>query len=148
MPAERVLIESGCAACVLDGDNLRHGLNGNLGFSADASTGNVRRTADAAALLADTGVVAAVSPVWPCAADRVAARKVAENHGFEFVEVFVDTPLERRDRDGSHAKARAGKMAGFTGADAPYETPERAQVVPRHGELSVEEATARLLEVL
>ena len=110
---EARLVEAGIPAYRLDGDNLRHGLNADLGFSPEDRAENVRRTAEAAKLLADAGTIAIVSLVSPYAADRAAARRVHEEAGLDFVEVFVDTPLEeceRRDPKGLYAKARAGEI--------------------------------------
>lgn len=123
---ERHLVANGRSAYVLDGDNLRHGLNVNLGFDHDSRTENVRRTAEAAKLLADAGVVALVSLVSPYAADRQAARQTHVDAGIAFIEVFVDTPVEecaRRDPKGLYARARSGELRGFTGVDDPYEVP-------------------------
>jgi bifunctional enzyme CysN/CysC len=129
---EQRLVEAGVPAYRLDGDNLRHGLNGNLGFSASDRAENVRRTAQAARLLADSGVIAIVSLVSPYAADRQIAKAIHEEAGLDFVEVFVDTPpeeCERRDTKGLYAKARAGEITGFTGVDDPYERPESPDLV-------------------
>jgi len=123
---ERRLVLMGHPAYVLDGDNLRHGLNSNLGFDHASRTENVRRTAETAKLLADSGVVALVSLVSPYAADRAAARRVHEETGIRFIEVFVNTPVEecaRRDPKGLYARAHAGELCGFTGVDDPYEVP-------------------------
>ena len=123
---EASLLESGRSVYILDGDNLRHGLNGDLGFRAEDRAENVRRTAHAARLLADSGVVALVSLVSPYAADRDAARAVHVEQDIEFLEVFVDTPIaecERRDPKGLYARARAGEIPDFTGVSAPYEAP-------------------------
>ena len=123
---EALLVGAGRPALRLDGDNLRHGLNGDLGFSADDRAENVRRTAHAARLLADAGVVAIASLVSPYAADRAAARASHDETGLDFVEVWVSTPVEeceRRDPKGLYAKARAGEITGFTGVDDPYEAP-------------------------
>lgn len=128
---ERRLVLGGRAAYRLDGDNLRHGLNGDLGFEAAERSENVRRTAHVAALMADAGTVAIVSLVSPYGADRRAARAVHEVLGLPFVEVFVDTPLEeceRRDPKGLYARARAGEIAGFTGVSDPYEPPSAPDV--------------------
>jgi bifunctional enzyme CysN/CysC len=123
---ERRLVEAGRPAYLLDGDNLRHGLNGDLGFSAAEREENVRRAGEVAALFADAGLVALVSLVSPYEAGRRAARAAHERAGLPFVEVFVDTPVEeceRRDPKGLYARARAGELAGFTGVDDPYERP-------------------------
>ena len=128
---EAALLESGRAAYLLDGDNLRHGLNGDLGFDAAARRENVRRAAEVARLFADAGTVALVSLVSPYEADRAAARKLHAEDGLRFVEVFVNTPLEeceRRDPKGLYARARAGELSGFTGVDDPYEAPSSPEV--------------------
>jgi bifunctional enzyme CysN/CysC len=128
---ERHLIAQGRPAYRLDGDNLRHGLNGNLGFDPADRAENVRRTAHAARLLADAGVVALVSVISPYAADRELARKVHEEAGLPFLEVFVNTPLElceRRDPKGLYAKARRGELDGMTGVGDPYEPPSEPEL--------------------
>jgi bifunctional enzyme CysN/CysC len=120
------LLACGRIPYLLDADNLRHGMNGDLGFSEADRAENVRRAAYAASLLADAGVVALVSIISPYAAGRAAARAVHDQAGLPFVEVFVNTPLEeceRRDPKGLYARARAGELPGFTGVDAPYEPP-------------------------
>ncbi|MFC6010509.1 adenylyl-sulfate kinase [Nocardia lasii] len=127
---ERQLVAAGRPAYLLDGDNLRHGLNAGLGFSPADRDENVRRVAEVAALFADSGAVAIVSVISPFAAQRAAAR--ATHRDLPFHEVFVDTPLaecERRDAKGLYARARAGQLPGFTGIDSPYERPERAELV-------------------
>jgi bifunctional enzyme CysN/CysC len=147
--AEQRLIAEGRSAYLLDGDNLRHGINGNLGFSPEDRSENVRRAAHVASLLADAGTVALVSLVSPYAADRELAREIARERGIDFVEVFVNTPLEeceRRDPKGLYAKARAGEIKGFTGVDAPYEAPQKPDLELAGVEL--EDAVARLLELL
>jgi adenylyl-sulfate kinase len=124
---EARLLAAGRPAYVLDGDNLRHGLNGDLGFSVEDRAENVRRTAEVAALMADAGVVALASLVSPRRADRAAARAVHERSGLPFLEVWVSTPLEeceKRDPKGLYAKARAGEIPDFTGIGQPYEEPE------------------------
>ena len=142
---EARLVEAGVPAYRLDGDNLRHGLNADLGFSAEDRTENVRRTAHAARLLADAGVVAVVSLVSPYAADREAARQVHREGDLEFVETWVSTPLEeceRRDPKGLYAKARAGEITGFTGIDDPYEAPADPDIEVGAG--SIDEAVDQL----
>jgi bifunctional enzyme CysN/CysC len=129
---EARLIEAGIPAYRLDGDNLRHGLNANLGFSPEDRAENVRRTAEAAKLLADCGVIAIASLVSPYAEDRANARRIHDEAGIDFAEIFVDTSIEeceRRDPKGLYAKARAGEITGFTGVDAPYEAPEQPDLV-------------------
>jgi len=146
---EERLVMQGVPALRLDGDNLRHGLNGNLGFDAADRAENVRRTAHAAKLLAEAGVVAIVALVSPYAADRELARSVHEDEGIEFLEVFVDTPLqecERRDPKGLYSRARAGELHGMTGVDDPYEPPESPDVrlLPTDADVAVD----RLMEEL
>ena len=123
---ERVLVDAGRAAYRLDGDNLRHGLNGDLGFDAATRDENVRRTAHVAALLADAGTVAIVSLISPYVAHRGLARAIHDELGLPFIEIFVDTPLEeceRRDPKGHYARARRGEIPGFTGVSDRYEAP-------------------------
>jgi bifunctional enzyme CysN/CysC len=124
---ERQLVAAGRAAYVLDGDNLRHGLNADLGFSADDRTENIRRVGEVARLFADAGVVAVVPVISPYRADRDRVRAIHADVGLPFLEVWVDTPLdvcEARDPKGLYKKARAGELPGFTGIDDPYEPPE------------------------
>jgi adenylyl-sulfate kinase len=147
---EAHLLAQGRSAYILDGDNLRHGLNGDLGFSAADRAENVRRTAEVSALLADAGVVVLVSLVSPYRADRAAARATHEHRGLPFLEVHVATTLEeceRRDPKGLYARARAGELHGLTGVDDPYEPPEAPDVVVGGGE-TVEEAVRRVLTAL
>jgi adenylyl-sulfate kinase len=141
------LLAEGRFAYVLDGDNLRHGLCGNLGFSLEDRAENVRRAAHAARLLADAGAVALVSLVSPYAADRALARELHEADGIPFLEVYMATPLELcedRDPKGLYARARAGELSGFTGVDDPYEAPAAPDVLlcPEEG---VAAAVARVV---
>jgi len=148
---EAALLEDGRAAYLLDGDNLRHGLNGDLDFSAADRSENVRRTGEVARLLADAGLVAIASLVSPYAADRARVRDSHDRYGLRFLEVYVSTPLEeceRRDPKGLYAKARAGELPGFTGVGDPYEAPERPDLELRPAEGGVEEAAAALLTLL
>jgi bifunctional enzyme CysN/CysC len=131
---ERRLVAAGRPAYLLDGDNLRHGLNGDLGFSAEDRAENVRRVGEVARLFADAGVVAVVSLISPYRADRDRVRAAHAAAALPFVEVFVDTPLElceSRDPKGMYARARAGEITGFTGIDDPYETPHEPDLVLR-----------------
>ncbi|MFN8018801.1 MAG: adenylyl-sulfate kinase [Acidimicrobiales bacterium] len=117
---------AGRPAFRLDGDNLRHGLNADLGFSAEDRDENVRRAGEVARLMAEAGIVAIVPLISPYRAGRDRARAVHDEAGLGFVEVFVDTPIELcelRDPKGLYAKARAGEITGFTGIDDPYEAP-------------------------
>jgi bifunctional enzyme CysN/CysC len=147
---ETALLGSGRSVYILDGDNLRHGLNGDLGFSAADRAENVRRTAEVSALLADSGTVVLVALVSPYRADRETARAVHEARGLPFLEVHVATPLEeceRRDPKGLYARARAGEITGLTGVDDPYEPPEAPEVVVGAGE-PLEAAVAAVLAAL
>lgn len=128
--AER-LLDAGRPAYLLDGDNVRHGLNADLGFSAADRTENVRRIGEVARLMADAGVVVLVPVISPYRVDRDRVRAAHEVAGLAFVEVFVDTPLElceQRDPKGLYAKARAGELTGMTGIDDPYEPPESPEL--------------------
>jgi len=151
MEAEAELLRRGRPAYVLDGDNIRHGLNGDLGFSADDRNENVRRVAEVARLMADAGVVALVPLVSPYRAARNNARALSEAAGVRFIEVFVDTPIEvceQRDPKGLYAKARAGEITGFTGIDDPYEAPVNPDLTltPADGEPAA--MAARVLGLL
>jgi bifunctional enzyme CysN/CysC len=148
---EERLIASGRPAFLLDGDNLRHGLNGDLGFDETARRENVRRTAHVAKLLAESGTIALVSLVSPYAADREAAAALHASDDLHFIEVYVDAPLavcEQRDPKGLYARARAGELAGLTGVGAPYEPPSRADVVLGSGEETVESEVERVMDAL
>ena len=125
--AEQSLLEHGCPAYILDGDNLRHGLNADLGFTMADRAENLRRLAHVATLMADAGLTVLVPAISPMAEHRELARTVHTEAGIEFFEVFVDTPLadcERRDPKGLYAKARAGEITHFTGIDSPYQRPK------------------------
>lgn len=140
---ERLLIEVGQPAYLLDGDNLRHGLNADLGFSAADRGENIRRVGEVARLFADAGVVPLVPVISPYEADRQRAREIHQAVGLGFVEVFVDTPLElceSRDPKGLYARARAGEITGFTGVDDPYEPPTNPDLVltPGHGDAAAQ----------
>ena len=127
MLVEQKLLEKGVPAYVLDGDNLRHGLNADLGFSMADRAENLRRLAHVAALLADSGHTVLVPAISPLAEHRELARRVHADAGLDFAEVFCDTPLEdceRRDPKGLYAKARAGEITHFTGIDSPYQRPK------------------------
>jgi adenylyl-sulfate kinase len=145
---ERRLVRSGRPAYLLDGDNVRHGLNADLGFSDDDRAENVRRVGEVARLLADAGVVALVPVISPFRAGRTAVRAAHEAAGLPFVEVHVATPLaecERRDPKGLYARARAGDLPGFTGIDSPYEPPPDPDVRLTPGDGGAEEQAAVVL---
>jgi adenylylsulfate kinase len=146
---ERSLVDAGHLAYILDGDNIRHGLNSDLGFSPEDRTENIRRISEVAALFADAGVIAITSFISPYRADRDRARAaVAPN---KFFEIHLDVPVticEGRDPKGLYKKARAGEIAEFTGISAPYEPPAAPELVLRTHELSVEEAASRIIALL
>jgi bifunctional enzyme CysN/CysC len=146
---ERKLHADGRHTYLLDGDNLRHGMNRDLGFTTADRVENVRRTAEIASLMADAGLIVLVSLISPHRAERELARELIGDE--EFVEVFVDTPIEvaeARDRKGLYAKARRGELPNFTGIDAPYEPPEHPDVHIRTSECSAEEAADAIVDHL
>ena len=146
---EHVLVQRGRMTYVLDGDNVRHGLNKNLGFSAEDRAENIRRVGEVAKLFTDAGVITLTSFISPYRADRDAVR--ANLGEGSFVEVFVDTPIsvcEERDPKGLYKKARAGEIKGFTGIDDPYEAPHNPELVLNAAELSPQQAAQKLLEYL
>jgi bifunctional enzyme CysN/CysC len=131
MLVEQKLLEKGCPAYVLDGDNLRHGLNADLGFSMADRAENQRRLAHIAAILADSGQVVLVPAISPLEEHRALARRLTNEAGLDFFEVFCDTPLEdceSRDPKGLYAKARAGEITHFTGIDSPYQRPKNPDI--------------------
>ena len=148
---ERELFERGLNAFVLDGDNLRHGLNSNLGFSPADRTENIRRAAEVGNLLAAAGHVAIIALISPYRLDRLTARDIARAGGFEFVEAFVDAPLEiceQRDPKDLYRRARAGEIRNLTGIDAPYEQPENPEIHLRTDKLSVEACLRSIVDNL
>ncbi|MDP7724854.1 adenylyl-sulfate kinase [Mycobacterium sp. TY814] len=150
MLVEQKLLEKGIPAYVLDGDNLRHGLNADLGFSMADRAENLRRLAHVATLLADSGQIVLVPAISPLAEHREMARKVHADAGFEFFEVFCDTPLkecERRDPKGLYAKARAGEITHFTGIDSPYQRPKNPDL-RLTADRSVEEQAQSVIDML
>jgi bifunctional enzyme CysN/CysC len=147
----KLLTERGVLSYTLDGDNLRHGLNGDLGFSADDRAENVRRVGEVARLFADAGVVALVPLISPYRAGRDHARALHDAAGLPFLEVFVDTPLEvceQRDPKGLYQQARAGKITGFTGIDDPYEPPVAAELVLPGAQVTPQVAAERVMDLL
>ena len=144
---EVALTEQGKHTYLLDGDNVRHGLNKNLGMSDEDRTENIRRVSEVAKLMVDAGLVVITAFISPFRADRDAARVLFEDG--EFVEVFADAPLEeceKRDPKGLYKKARAGEIKEFTGIDSPYEAPANAEVVINTAEHDIEECVKRLIE--
>lgn len=148
---EKALIQRGRIAYVLDGDNLRFGLNADLGFAPEDRAENVRRVTEVARLMADAGLVALLPLIAPYEADRDAARRRHEESGTRFVEVFVDTPLEiceERDPKGLYARARAGEITDMTGVDAPYERPENPDLVVEGAAVSVSEGVKSVVALI
>ena len=148
---ENELFQRSINTYVLDGDNLRHGLNSNLGFAPEDRAENIRRVSEVAKLMADAGTVVITSFISPYRIDRRRARQVALQAGAEFVEIFVNAPLaicEQRDPKGLYGKARAGKLKGFTGIDAPYEPPEDPEIVVKTDKQSPQESVNQILDQL
>jgi adenylyl-sulfate kinase len=148
---EKELFRLSMHTYVLDGDNLRHGLNANLGFAPEDRAENIRRVSEVAKLMADAGTVVITSFISPYRNDRARARAIALQAGAEFVEIFVDAPLavcEERDPKGLYQKARAGELKGFTGIDAPYESPEDPEIAVRTDQQSPAESVDLILTEL
>ncbi len=152
---EHALVAMGHLTYVLDGDNIRHGLNKNLGFSAADREENIRRIGEVARLFADTGVIALTSFISPYRKDRDLARKIHQDSGLRFIEILVDVPIEvceTRDPKGLYKKARAavaeGKGIGFTGIDDPYEPPASPELVIHNDRITPQEAAAQVIEYL
>ncbi|MGZ5503162.1 MAG: adenylyl-sulfate kinase [Chthoniobacterales bacterium] len=148
---EAELFARGMHAYILDGDNVRHGLNSNLGFSPEDRVENIRRVGEVAKLMADAGTVVITAFISPYRVDRRRAREIALEAKAEFIEVFVDAPLqvcEQRDPKQLYKKARAGQIRDFTGIDAPYEAPEDPEITVRTDQQSAEESVAAILEQL
>jgi bifunctional enzyme CysN/CysC len=148
---ERELFSRAMHTYVLDGDNIRHGLNSNLGFSPEDRVENIRRVSEVAKLMADSGVVVITAFISPYLMDRRRAREIALEGNAEFVEVFVEAPLEvceARDPKDLYKKARAGEIRDFTGIDAPYEPPEDPEIIVQTDRQTVDESVATILEHL
>jgi adenylyl-sulfate kinase len=146
---EKALMQKGHLAYRLDGDNIRHGLNADLGFSPAERTENIRRIGEVAALFVDAGVIVLTAFISPYRADRARVKQTAAQD--RFLEIYVRAPLavcEQRDPKGLYRRARAGQIAQFTGIDAPYEEPVAADVILDTDRLSVNRCVALLLETL
>jgi len=146
---EKQLFDRGCNAYVLDGDNLRHRLNKNLGFSPEDRKENIRRVGEVANLFADAGVIVLTAFISPYREDREQARSL--NAPDRFLEVFVKCPVEtctQRDPKGLYKKARQGEIKGFTGIDAPYEEPDRPEIVVETDRYSLLECSEQILRRL
>jgi adenylylsulfate kinase len=148
---EHALVQSGRLAYVLDGDNIRHGLNKNLGFSAADREENIRRIGEVAKLFADCGVIAMTSFISPYRKDRDNVRALHAEGKLPFIEVHVNTPIEtceQRDPKGLYKKARAGQLKNFTGIDDPYEPPLRPELTLDATRTTPQEAAIILLQYL
>ena len=145
---EKHLFDLGYQAYVLDGDNIRHGLSGNLGFSEEDRRENIRRVSEVAGLFAEAGLIAIAAFISPYHEERQLARKIA---GDSFVEVFLAASVdvcEARDPKGLYKKARAGEIKDFTGIDAPYERPQHADLVLDTGKRTVEDCTQEITALI
>ncbi|HEV2369237.1 MAG TPA: adenylyl-sulfate kinase [Acidimicrobiales bacterium] len=148
---EARLVKARRSAYVLDGDNLRHGLTADLGFSDSDREANVKRVAEVARLFADAGTVVLVSLISPFRSGRDHARRLHQEAGLPFFEVWVDTPLdvcEQRDPKGLYARARRGEIPGLTGVDGTYEPPERPDLVIATASTSAESAAETVVTLL
>jgi len=147
--AEKALSELGRLTYILDGDNIRHGLNSNLGFSPEDRTENIRRIGEVSKLFTDAGVIVFSSFISPYRADRDAVREIMGEN--DFIEVWVDASVETcegRDVKGLYKKARAGEIPEFTGISAPYEEPKKPELVIDTNGQSVDESVAQLVSFL
>ena len=146
---EQVLHQRGVSTYILDGDNIRHGLNRDLGFTDADRVENIRRIAEVARLMVDAGLVVLTAFISPFRSERDMARALFEPD--EFTEVFLEVPMEiaeRRDPKGLYKKARQGQLPHFTGIDSAYEEPETAELTLHTNELSVDECVAKVLELI
>ena len=147
----RELLNTSRLAYILDADNVRHGLNADLGFTDEDRAENIRRMAEVACLFADSGLVAVVPIISPFIASRAHARKIHEDRNLKFIEVHVATPLdecERRDTKGLYAKVRSGDMTGLSGVDSPYEAPKSPDVVVGANSESLQQSVAMIMAKL
>ncbi len=148
---EHALIERGHLAYVLDGDNIRHGLNRNLGFSPEDRTENIRRIGEVGKLFADTGVLTMTSFISPYRADRDLVRKIHDEAKLPFIEIYVRASVEvceTRDPKGLYKKARAGEIKEFTGISAPYEEPLTPELLIDNVNITVQDAAVQVLNFL
>ena len=146
---ESALIHNGHHSYILDGDNVRHGLNKDLGFSSRDRVENIRRIGEVAKLLVDAGLIAVTAFISPFRADREMVRKLVAPG--DFIEIYVKASIEvceQRDPKGLYAKARAGLIKEFTGIDSPYEAPESPELVIDTAEMPLQQSTAKILDYL
>ncbi|GAA0821479.1 hypothetical protein GCM10009111_28540 [Colwellia asteriadis] len=146
---DALLFKLGCHSYLLDGDNVRHGLNGDLGFSDEERIENIRRISEVAKLFIDAGLIVSTAFISPFASDRALAKeKLASG---EFIEVFIDTPIsicEQRDPKGLYKKARAGEIKDFTGIDSSYDVPQAPQIHVKTAEQSIEQCAQQIVNHL
>ena len=146
---DALLFKLGCHSYLLDGDNVRHGLNGDLGFSDEARVENIRRISEVAKLFLDAGLLVSTAFISPFASDRSLAKAKLEQG--EFIEVFIDTPIsicEQRDPKGLYKKARAGEIKDFTGIDSTYDVPQAPQIHVKTAEKSIEQCAEQIVGYL
>ncbi len=146
---DALLFKLGCHSYLLDGDNVRHGLNGDLGFSDDARIENIRRISEVAKLFLDAGLIVSTAFISPFLQDRASARTKLE--AGEFIEVYIDTPIsicEQRDPKGLYKKARAGEIKDFTGIDSNYDVPQSPEIHIKTAEQSVQACAQKIVNYL
>lgn len=145
---EAALFQRGCHTYILDGDNIRHGLNKNLGFSPEDRAENIRRISEVARLFTDCGIINLTAFISPYRSDRQLARELCKD---SFIEIFVDCPItvcEQRDPKGAYAKARKGIIKDFTGISAPYEEPLHPEIHLRTDRITVDEGVQQIIQYL
>lgn len=146
---EEMLYNNGNFTYLLDGDNIRHGLNNDLGFDKKSRVENIRRVGEVAKLFVDSGQIVLSAFISPFISDREIVKSLVEKE--EFIEIFIDTPLEvceQRDPKGLYKKARAGEIKDFTGIDSPYELPTKPTIHIKNSQLSIEEACEKIIDYL
>ncbi|RHW75296.1 adenylyl-sulfate kinase [Colwellia sp. RSH04] len=146
---DALLFQRACHSYLLDGDNVRHGLNGDLGFTDEARIENIRRISEVAKLFLDAGIIVSTAFISPFASDRAMAKEKLEQG--EFIEVFIDTPIavcEQRDPKGLYKKARAGEIKDFTGIDSTYDVPVSPQIHVKTAEKSIEACAQQIVNYL
>ena len=148
---EKRLLDLGAQSYLLDGDNVRHGLNSDLGFTKEDREENIRRIGEVAKLFADSGTITGVAFISPYRADRKKAREIAENAGLDFLEIYLKCPLsvcEKRDPKGLYKKARMGEIKNFTGIDSPYEEPTDCELTLLSSDATLEELAEKVIGLL
>lgn len=146
---DALLFQRACHTYLLDGDNVRHGLNGDLSFSDEDRIENIRRISEVAKLFIDAGLIVSTAFISPFAADRALAKNMLEQG--EFIEVYIDTPIEiceQRDPKGLYKKARAGEIKDFTGIDSGYDVPQSPEIHVKTAEKSIEQCAAQIVQYL